>query len=198
MGDAEAWRIEVVQEEDFLNPRLEPADVLVLANVAAPTAEQARKLAELVRGGMGLMIFTGARLDTGLYNDLLYRSGEPLLPVPLKAQVDEAIRGLTVEPVRPSPIEKLLELKPSALERGRRPPDHERGRAGRRPGRGPGAGPLERPGAVSRGGRAGRRRGPRPALDDHRGPRRQRLADRAELRAGDPRGRARDGAADVV
>ena len=39
------------------------------------------------------MIFTGARLDAGLYNDLLYRPDEPLLPFPLKAQVDEAIRG---------------------------------------------------------------------------------------------------------
>jgi Aerotolerance regulator N-terminal len=117
VGDAEAWRIEVVQEENFLNPRLEPADVLILANVAAPTVEQARKLAQLVRGGMGLMIFTGGRLDTGLYNERLYRSDEPLLPVPLKAQVDEAIRGVSVEAVRPSPIEKLLELKTSALER---------------------------------------------------------------------------------
>jgi hypothetical protein len=117
VGDAEAWRVEVVQEESFLNPRLEPADVLVLANVAAPTAEQARGLDRLVRGGMGLLIFTGGRVDTGLYNERLYRSGDSLLPVPLKAQVDEAIRGLTVEPVRPSPIEKLLDLKPSALER---------------------------------------------------------------------------------
>jgi hypothetical protein len=117
VGDAEAWRIEVVQEENFLNPRLEPADVLILANVAAPTADQAGKLAQLVRGGMGLMIFTGGRLDTGLYNERLYRSGEPLLPVSLKAQADESIRGVTVEAVRPSPIEKLLELKPSALER---------------------------------------------------------------------------------
>jgi hypothetical protein len=117
VGDAEAWRIEVVQEENFLNPRLEPADVLILANVAAPTAEQARKLEQLVRGGMGLLIFTGGRVDTGLYNERLFRSGEPLLPAALKSQVDEAIRGLTVEPVRPSPIEKLLDLKPSALER---------------------------------------------------------------------------------
>ena len=117
VGDAEAWRIEVVQEENFLNPRLEPADVLILANVAAPTVEQARKLAQLVRGGMGLMIFTGGRLDTGLYNERLYRSDEPLLPVPLKAQVDESIQGVSVEAVRPSPIEKLLDLKASALER---------------------------------------------------------------------------------
>ena len=53
------------------------ADVLVLANVAAPTAEQAGTLGQLVRGGMGLLIFTGAKLDTGLYNERLYRSGEP-------------------------------------------------------------------------------------------------------------------------
>ncbi len=117
VGDAEAWRVEVVQEDDFLAPRLEPADVLVLANVSAPTPEQARKLAGLVRGGTGLLVFTGGKLDAGLYNERLYRSGEPLMPVLLKAQVDEAIRGLVVDPVRPSPIEKLMELKPSALGR---------------------------------------------------------------------------------
>ena len=117
VGDAEAWRVEVVKEDDFLSPRLEPADVLVLANVAAPTREQATRLAGLVRGGMGLMIFTGARLDVGLYNDLLYRTGTRLLPGPLKAQVDGEIRGVFVEAVRPSPIEKLLELRPSAMER---------------------------------------------------------------------------------
>ena len=56
--------------------------MLVLANVAAPTPEQAERLARLVRGGMGLMIFTGAKLDAGLYNDLLYRPGEPAPAVP--------------------------------------------------------------------------------------------------------------------
>ena len=117
VGDAEAWRVEVVQEENFLAPRLEPADVLVLANVAAPTFEQAQKLAPLVRGGTGLLIFTGGKLDTGLYNDRLYRSSEPLMPALLKGQVDEAVRGLVVDPARPSPIEKLLELRPAALER---------------------------------------------------------------------------------
>jgi hypothetical protein len=117
VGDADAWRVEVVQEEDFLSPRLEPADVLVLANVASPSPDQARQLARLVREGMGLMIFTGAKLDTGQYNDLFFRTGEKLLPMPLKSQVDAEIRGLFIEPVRPSPIEKLLELRASALER---------------------------------------------------------------------------------
>jgi hypothetical protein len=117
VGDAEAWRVEVVTEDDFVSPRLEPPDVLVLANVAAPSPEQAARLAAAVRGGMGLMIFTGAKLDAGLYNDLLYRRGERLLPCTLRAQVDTDVRGVFVEPVHPSPIEKLLSLKPSALER---------------------------------------------------------------------------------
>ena len=117
VGDAEAWRVEMVQDDDFVSPRFETADVLVMANVAAPTPEQATRLAKLVRGGMGLMIFTGAKLDIGLYNDLLFRSGERLLPSPLKALVDGEIRGLFIEPVRPSPIEKLLELNASTLER---------------------------------------------------------------------------------
>jgi hypothetical protein len=117
VGDAEAWRVETVQEDDFLSPRLEPADVLVMANVASPTREQAARLTALVRGGMGLMMFTGGKLDVGLYNDEFYRAGERLLPYPMKALADAEIRGVVVEPVRPSPIEKLLELKPSALER---------------------------------------------------------------------------------
>jgi hypothetical protein len=117
VGAAEAWRVEVVTEDDFLSPRLEVPDVLVLANVAAPTPEQAERLARLVRAGMGLMIFTGAKLDIGLYNDRFARGNDRLLPCPLKSLVDEPIRGLIVEPLRPSPLEKLEELKTSALER---------------------------------------------------------------------------------
>ena len=117
IGAAEAWRVEVVQEQDFLSPRLDPADVLVLANVAAPTPEQADRLRSLVRAGMGLMIFTGAKVDVGLYNDLLFKENDKVLPYKLKTLVDETIHGLFVEPLRPSPLEKLLELKPSALER---------------------------------------------------------------------------------
>jgi hypothetical protein len=118
VGDAEAWRVEVVQADDFLAPRFEPADVLVLANVEAPTAEQAERLAVLVRAGMGLMFFSGAKLDAGLYNDLFARSGGGgLLPYRLDGWVDVQVHGLFLEPVRPSPLEALLELKPSALER---------------------------------------------------------------------------------
>ena len=117
IGAAEAWRVEVVPDQDFLSQRLDPADVLVLANVAAPTIEQGERLGRLVKAGLGLLIFTGGKLDVGLYNDLFYRPNDRVLPFPMKSLVDENIRGLFVEPVRPSPLEKLLELKPSALER---------------------------------------------------------------------------------
>ena len=116
VGAAEAWRVEVVPDQDFLSTRLGPADLLVLANVAAVAPEDAGSLGRLVREGMGLMIFTGPKLDVGLYNDLLHREVR-LLPYPLKALVDESIRGLLVEPVRPSSIESLRALKPEALER---------------------------------------------------------------------------------
>ena len=117
IGAAEAWRVEVALENDFLNPRLETPDVLVLANVAAPTPEQATRLLKLVKEGMGLMIYTGSKVDAGVYNDLLSRGSDKLLPARLKGVVDATIQGVIVELVRPSPIEKLLELKTSALER---------------------------------------------------------------------------------
>ncbi len=117
IGAAEAWRVEVALDNDFLNPRLDVPDVLVLANVAAPSPEQAARLLKLVREGMGLMIYTGSKLDAGVYNDLLYRGNDKILPVQLKGVVDATIQGVVIEPVRPSPIEKLLELKTTALER---------------------------------------------------------------------------------
>lgn len=117
VGAAEAWRVEVAQENDFLSPRRETPDVLVLANVAAPTADQASRLGPLVREGMGLLIFTGARVDTGMYNDMLLRQGGRILPCAMKGLLDQNIRGLIVEPLRPSPLEALLQLKATALER---------------------------------------------------------------------------------
>jgi Aerotolerance regulator N-terminal/von Willebrand factor type A domain len=117
IGAAEAWRVEVVQDQDFLSPRLETPDVLVLANVASITPEEAERLGQMVNAGMGLLIFTGAKLDVGLYNDLLFRQNNKLLPCPLKSLTDETIHGVFIEPLHPSPLEKLLDLKASALER---------------------------------------------------------------------------------
>ena len=117
VGAAEAWRVEVAAEDDFLDPRREVPDLLVLANVAAPTPDQADRLGELVRDGMGLMIFTGDRIDAELYSDLLGPDGAGLLPAAMVGPLGREVRGLIVESVRPSPLEALLQLKPAALER---------------------------------------------------------------------------------
>ena len=117
IGAAEAWRVEAVLDQDFLSPRLDTPDVLVLANVASITPEEADRLNQMVSAGMGLLIFTGAKLDVGLYNDMLFRQNDRLLPCPLKSLIDENIHGIFIEPVHPSPLEKLLDLKASALER---------------------------------------------------------------------------------
>jgi Aerotolerance regulator N-terminal len=118
IGAAEAWRVEAVQDQDFLSPRLDPPDVLVLANVASITSEEAERLNQMVTAGMGLLIFTGGKLDIAQYNDLLFKQPDKrLLPCALKTLADENIHGLFVEPLHPSPLEKLLDLKASALER---------------------------------------------------------------------------------
>src|SRR5262249_60007593 len=117
IGAGEAWRVESVTDQDYLSARLETPDVLVLANVASISPEEADRLNQMVTAGMGLLIFTGGKLDIGLYNDLLFRQKNKLLPCALKTLIDENIHGLFVEPLHPSPLEKLLDLKASALER---------------------------------------------------------------------------------
>ena len=200
VGAAEAWRVEVVPDQDFLSQRLEPPDVLVLANVAAPTPEQADRLNQLTRAGMGLMIFTGSKLDVGLYNDLLYRPESRLLPFPMKSLVDASITRpdrRAGSAVAPGEVDGAEAVGPGA-DRG--PADHDgrRGTVGERErqGRGAGPGPLERPGPLAGGRPARGRRRAGLALDDHRRPRGQRLADRAELRPGRPGSRSRIGPAD--
>ena len=172
--------------------------MLVLANVAAPTAEQAEQLGRLVRGGHGTDdLHRGQARRRPLQRPAPPTGATGSCRCRLKSLVDETIRGLIVEPLRPSPLEKLLELKPSALERVAvrqimtvdEPADKDQVRVLAR---------WNNPAPVAGGGRAGRRRRARPALDDHRRPRRQRLADRAQLRPGGARGRARHGAADLA
>ena len=78
-------------------------------NVLGLNAYHGDVSAALVRDGMGLMIFTGAKLDVGLYNDLLYRPDRRILPCSMKSLVDENIRGLIVEPLSPSPLARSVE-----------------------------------------------------------------------------------------
>lgn len=63
---------------------LRGVDVLVLANVQAPAADVAEPLLAAVRGGMGLWITAGDRLDPKAYNASLL----PLLPLRMRDAVE--------------------------------------------------------------------------------------------------------------
>lgn len=114
------WKLQHATE---LDPRrLRPGspdtpDVLVLANVAALSAEQAASIERLVRNGMGLMIFTGELVDPEAYNQRLYRNGQGLLPLKLDRPSDTPSAGLVVEKDPQSPLAPLAKLMPEALAR---------------------------------------------------------------------------------
>ena len=78
--DADAWRVDVRNDVDWGAAPIGQPDLLVLANVASLSATRVKELEQLVRRGMGLMIFLGDQVDTDNYNRLLFRNGDGLLP----------------------------------------------------------------------------------------------------------------------
>jgi hypothetical protein len=118
-GEADAFQVEVITDSDLASVNGAPPDLLVLANVTSVTPAQAGDLARLVQSGMGLMVFLGDQVDSTNYNQLLYRSGEGLLPAPLDLAIDEELSGLIVEPGLAGPLDALLQLNPAVLERVR-------------------------------------------------------------------------------
>lgn len=62
---------------------LDTFDMVWLCNVPAPSAEVVGRLEAFVRGGGGLVVFVGNQVDTDRYNEVLWRGGEGLLPLPL-------------------------------------------------------------------------------------------------------------------
>lgn len=62
---------------------LEPFDLVWLANMQSPSAATAQKLEKFVAAGGGLVITVGALVDSTRYNELFWRDGKGLLPLPL-------------------------------------------------------------------------------------------------------------------
>jgi hypothetical protein len=117
VNEAEAFRIHVLTDSEWASLVNTPCDMLVLANVATLTADQAAQIERLVRGGMGLVIFVGDQIDAANYNQLLRRDGVGLLPAALETIAEEEVSGLVVEPEDSSPLVALLQLKAAVLER---------------------------------------------------------------------------------
>ena len=63
-----AMRAQTVDPLSFERTDLRTSDVVVLANVTAPSAALAARLTEFVRGGGGLIIAAGSRIESARYN----------------------------------------------------------------------------------------------------------------------------------
>ena len=113
----EPWHIDKRSDSDWASARLQSADVLAIANVATFSQERIAALEQLVKDGMGVMIFAGEQVDPVLYNQRLYRDGLGLLPARLDKPVDEPVTGLIVEQLEQSPLSALGKIAPAALAR---------------------------------------------------------------------------------
>ena len=118
-GEGDSFQVEIITDAELASINASRPDLIVLANVATLTTQQADDLARLVKDGMGLMIFVGDQIDPSNYNQLLYKSGQGLLPAALESTIDEEVSGLVVEPQMQGPLDALLQLNPAVLERVR-------------------------------------------------------------------------------
>ena len=83
--DVEGSGIEaqVVSEVGFEETNLAAFDMIWWCNVQAPTEKAAERLQEFVASGGGLVITCGSLVDAPRYNELLWRNGEGILPLPI-------------------------------------------------------------------------------------------------------------------
>jgi len=69
LGDTQlAMRVQTVDPLSFERTDLRSSDVVVLANVAAPSSALAARLLEFVRAGGGVIIAAGSRIEAARYN----------------------------------------------------------------------------------------------------------------------------------
>jgi len=109
------WRIERRIDSEWLGSPLTAPDVLILANIATLGEARAAELDQMVRAGLGLIIFPGDQLDPAVWNATLYRGGAGPMPAAIEGAVESEARGLRVEAVDDSPIARLGELSPRVL-----------------------------------------------------------------------------------
>lgn len=117
IGQADAFRVEVVTDSEWAAMPEAAPDLLVLANVPTVPTEQAEAVERLVRSGMGLMIFPGEQVDPDNYNQVLFRGGEGLLPGLLESISDEELAGLVMEDIPDGTLDALGQLNPAVLGR---------------------------------------------------------------------------------
>lgn len=90
-------------------------DVIWLCNVQSPTATLCQRLEAFVAGGGGLVVAAGALVDAARYDELLWRSGQGLLPMPfgeIAGDPDKPEVATLVKPDHPvcSGLAEIVEL----------------------------------------------------------------------------------------
>ncbi|HEX6812272.1 MAG TPA: BatA domain-containing protein [Planctomycetota bacterium] len=74
---------QIVSETMLDETNLDPFDAIWLCNVQAPTAASSRRLEAFVAAGGGLVVACGSLVDAARYNELFWRDGQGVLPLPL-------------------------------------------------------------------------------------------------------------------
>lgn len=113
------WRVRLMDDSQWLDAPMGAPDVLVLANVASIPASRAQALEQLVRAGMGLVIFPGDQTDLQAYDTLTVDGEGGLLPARMVRVADEPVTGLLPEPLADSPLAALRALPAEALSKVR-------------------------------------------------------------------------------
>lgn len=109
--------VEVTVATDTATDELDLAtfDVVWMCNVQSPTASLCQRLEAFVAGGGGLVVTAGALVDAARYDELLWRSGQGLLPMPygeIAGDPDKPEVATLVKPDHPvcSGVAEIVEL----------------------------------------------------------------------------------------
>jgi hypothetical protein len=113
------WNVTQSLATEWTRVPLASPDVVVLSNIDTLPAERIRDLEQMVDAGMGLVIYPGDQVDPRVYNELLHKSGDGLLPLALEDSREVQTKGLMIEAATDSPLAILNRVTPDALSRVR-------------------------------------------------------------------------------
>ena len=77
------YSLESISDIIFEETDVKKYDLVILANVSFLSQAKVKNLEEYVSAGGGLLVFLGDKIDRTIYNELLYKNGNGLLPAEL-------------------------------------------------------------------------------------------------------------------
>ena len=109
------WRVQHYGDGDPQAAHPRRADVTAIVDAGTLSPEAVTEYENLVKQGMGLIIFAGEQTDPDLYNDRLWKNGQGLLPAKLNSAIDGPVRGLVVDRFADSPLAPLAKILTASL-----------------------------------------------------------------------------------